>query len=103
MDCRVHGVAKSWTQLSEFHFHVHFHFAACQALLSMVDRAISFNLLIMPKTPAAWRGYHPHPTDDEAEVQPDPRGDPDRGARGGRTSGRPTSPSSGPLLPPALG
>ena len=21
MDCRVHGVAKSWTQLSDFHFH----------------------------------------------------------------------------------
>ena len=23
MDCIVHGVAKSWTQLSDFHFHVH--------------------------------------------------------------------------------
>ena len=23
----------------------------------------------MPKTPAACRGYHPHPTDDKAEVQ----------------------------------
>ena len=21
MDCTVHGVAKSWTQLSDFHFH----------------------------------------------------------------------------------
>ena len=23
MDCVVHGVAKSWTQLIEFHFHFH--------------------------------------------------------------------------------
>ena len=23
MDCVVHGVAKSWTQLSDFHVHVH--------------------------------------------------------------------------------
>ena len=22
MDCTVHGVAKSWTRLSDFHFHV---------------------------------------------------------------------------------
>ena len=22
MDCRVHGAAKSWTQLSDFHFHL---------------------------------------------------------------------------------
>ena len=22
MDCIVHGVAKSWTQLSDFHFHI---------------------------------------------------------------------------------
>ena len=26
MDCIVHGVAKSRTQLSDFHFHFHFHF-----------------------------------------------------------------------------
>ena len=24
MDCIVHGVTKSWTQLSDFHFHIHF-------------------------------------------------------------------------------
>ena len=24
MDCIVHGVAKSWTRLSDFHFHFHF-------------------------------------------------------------------------------
>ena len=24
MDCIVHWVAKSWTQLSDFHFHFHF-------------------------------------------------------------------------------
>ena len=23
MDCIVHGIAKSWTQLSNFHFHFH--------------------------------------------------------------------------------
>ena len=22
-DCIVHGVSKSWTQLSDFHFHIH--------------------------------------------------------------------------------
>ena len=26
MDCIVHGVAKSWTQLSDFHFHIHLAF-----------------------------------------------------------------------------
>ena len=24
MDCVIHGVAKSWTQLSDFHFHMKF-------------------------------------------------------------------------------
>ena len=67
MDCRVHGAAKSWTQLSEFPFH--FRFAACQPCSQGLTETISFNLLITPKTPAAWRGYHPHPTDDKAEVQ----------------------------------
>ena len=25
MDCTVHGVAKNWMQLSDFHFHYHYH------------------------------------------------------------------------------
>ena len=31
MDCRVHGVAKSWTRLSNFH--VHFHSNLCEVIV----------------------------------------------------------------------
>ena len=35
MDCIVHGVAKSWTGLSYFHFHFHVLFTSVLRLLKM--------------------------------------------------------------------
>ena len=36
MDCIVHRVSKSWTQLRDSHFHFHFHFKACYNLLLII-------------------------------------------------------------------
>ena len=40
IDCIVHGVAKSWTQLSDFHFHFsgHLQGLCCQPYLSSIHR-----------------------------------------------------------------
>ena len=47
MDCIVHGVAKSWTPLSDFHFHFH-HILALEQLceVSKACTVITPNLLI---------------------------------------------------------
>ena len=36
MDCTAHGVAKSWTRLSDLHFHFTFNWSACVLLYIFV-------------------------------------------------------------------
>ena len=35
MDCRVHGVPKSWTQLSDFHFHFQYIYMEFRKMVMM--------------------------------------------------------------------
>ena len=49
MDCLVHGVTKSWTQLSDFHFHTYHHHLSLEGLTASHIYAIhicSFTQLV---------------------------------------------------------
>ena len=49
MDCIVHGVTKSWTQLSDFHFHFH-------QWASLIAQLVK-NLLAMQETWVRFLGW----------------------------------------------
>ena len=42
MDCIVHGVTKSWTQLSDFHFHMSTFVKLCKNNIEFLDEMDSF-------------------------------------------------------------
>ena len=54
MDCLVHGVASSWTQLSDFHFHFTFQVHYTYCVLYFYNSDISFTSGHQALDPRDW-------------------------------------------------